>query len=110
MRGYLPGLDAGDAAGLDLASAFLVSPSFSSFFPAEGLPVGDAFGLAAGDVVVVGLVVAAGFTSTGLFSGVLVHAPRAAAIAAKTVSRTDLLIVFPFLGHLSRFFQASRQP
>ena len=66
---------------------------------ALGEPVGEAAGelVAAGEPVAAGDEVTAGLgLATGLFCVVFasVHAPRNAADAAKTVSRTDLLIVF----------------
>lgn len=53
-----------------------------------GLAVGDTDGLFTGEAVAVGVALA------GLFSDAGVHAPKKAAVAAKTISRIDLLIVF----------------
>jgi hypothetical protein len=88
-------LAAGEAAGLALVSTFLLSTFFSSFT-----------GLAVGAAVDVGLAVVTGEAVVGeadgveladLFSGALEQAPRNAAMAAKTVSRIDLLMfLFPF--------------
>ena len=87
---------AGDGAGLTLVSTFLSSTLLSSL---TGLEVGDAVddGLAVvtGEAVTAG--VAAGVVLTGLLSVAAEQAPKNAAIAAKTVSRIDLLIFFIFL-------------
>lgn len=93
--GEAPGLPVGEAAGLLFASGFF-SPVFSSFLSAAGLAVGDAGGVTAGVAVVTGEAGAVAGGALDGFTSVLVHAPRKAAMAAKTVNRIDLLIVFPF--------------
>jgi hypothetical protein len=91
-------LPAGEAAGLALVSGF-----FSSFFSfLAGLEAGEA--VVDGDAVADGLETTTGEVAAGDADGVVlagllvwpsVQAPKNAAIAAKTVSRIDLLIVFP---------------
>ena len=86
------------AIGVAFVSPFFSSSFFSSFLSSfEGLAVGEA--------VEVGLATGAGvWTATGVETGVdtglfcvaaSLHAAENAVIAAKTVSRIDLLIVFP---------------
>jgi hypothetical protein len=87
--------------GLALTSAFLSSVFFSSSFLssfaglAVGLAVVDGLEVAAGEAATTG--VDAGVEFTGLFGALVsVQAAENAAIAAKTVNRIDLLIVFPW--------------
>ena len=90
-------------------SCFL-SVDFSTFFSTDGLVDGDAEGDATGEATVAGGAVGLG-VGVGCFTSVaFVHAPRNAAIAAKTVSRIDLLILFLFKGRLSRFFPGRPRP
>ena len=81
------------------ASAFLLSTDAGD---AAGLEAG----LAAGEEAIAG--VAAGVLAAGLLSVVDVHAAPSAAIAAKTVNRIDLLIVFPFVFDRRASFRGSR--
>jgi hypothetical protein len=99
FSGVAVDLPAGEAVGL-----VLVSPFFSSFFwSLAGLEAGDA--VVDGDGVVDGLEATTGEVAAGdadgvVLAGLLVfgsQAPKNAAVAAKTVSRTDLLIVFSSL-------------
>jgi hypothetical protein len=88
-------LPAGEAAGLVLVSGF-----FSSFLSSlTGLEAGDAVVDGDGLEATTGEVPAGDADGVAL-AGLLVfgsQAPKNAAMAAKTVSRTDLLIVFSSL-------------
>lgn len=90
-------LPVGEAAGLGLVSGF-----FSSFLsPLAGLEAGNPVDV--GDAVAAGLEATTGEVAAGdgvVLAGLLVlgsQAPKNAAMAAKTVSRNDLLIVFSSL-------------
>jgi len=94
-------LTAGEAVGVAFTSVFFSSVFFSSAFFSSfvglevGLPVVDGLDVEAGEAATTGVeagVAAAGFTLTAGS-----HAVPIAVIAAKTVSRIDLLIVFSFL-------------
>ena len=94
-------MTAGEAVGVAFTSVFFSSVFFSSAFFSSfvglevGLPVVDGLDVEAGEAATTGVeagVAAAGFT---LAAGS--HAVPIAVIAAKTVSRIDLLIVFSFL-------------
>ena len=86
----------GDTAGLALVSVFLSSTFLSSF---AGLEVGLAVDVGLGAVTTGAVAVgeAAGDGVAGLFGVELsVQPAKNAAVAAITVSRNDLLIVFSF--------------
>lgn len=88
-------LAAGGVVGLAFTSAFSSSVFFSSDFFSSlaglGLTVADGLEVGAGEATVTGVEVG---VVTGLFCTLVsVQAAEIAAIAAKTVSRIDLLIV-----------------
>ena len=100
----------GETVGAALTSVF-----FSSFFSSFFSPFA---GLDAGEAVVVGLETVTGEVAAGdaagvvvlsaLFSGAELQAPAKAVRAARTVSRSSLLIVFSFVDHeFRRSFRAT---
>ena len=84
FRGVAVDLAVGEVAGLAFVSGF-----FSSF---EGLAVDDGLAVVAGEATTAG--VAVGVALAGLLFAPDWQAPKIAAMAAKIVSRNDLLIVF----------------
>jgi len=98
----------GDVAGLAFVSVFL-SPVFLSSFAglAVGLAVVEGLGDAVTGAVAIGE--AAGAGVAGLFGVALLLQPaKNAAVAAITVSRNDLLIVFPFFDRKRVLSEAAR--
>jgi len=81
-------LAVGEVAGLAFVSGFF--PSFEGL--EVGLPVDDGLAVVTGEAITAGVVV--GVALAGLLFAPGSHAPKNAAMAAKTVSRNDLLIVF----------------
>jgi hypothetical protein len=95
-------LAAGGAVGVAFTLAFL-----SSFVGlTDGVAVDDGLEVTTGVVTTTG--VEAGVAATGLLVGVSPQAAEIAAMAAKTVSRIDLLIVFSLFIDRKAFFQGSR--
>jgi hypothetical protein len=91
--GFAVGFPVGAEAGT-LVSTFFSSTFLSSFAGLEvGDEVDDGLDTAAGDETVTGVDV--GVVAAGLLVTAGSHALAMAASAAKTVSRIDLLIVFP---------------
>lgn len=115
LRGYFFSgvLDAGEAAGVAFTSPFFSSVFFSSAF------LSSFVGLAVGLATVVGLEVVTGEdATTGVEVGVGVvgltldvddsHALPIAVRTARTVSKIDLLIVFPIFTDRQASFRGSR--